>query len=115
MGIGKVVGMAPAPSGPTRDTDRRQTGADPADTQMAATPAEAVAHETPVVKLNFNVSPSVAKEVRALAQQLNVSMTQLFRYAFGILKIATAEAKKNHKLVIADEHGNALREIVLPH
>jgi hypothetical protein len=45
---------------------------------------------------------------------MNISMTQLFRYAFGILKIAVTEAKKNRKLVIADEEGRPVREIVLP-
>jgi hypothetical protein len=67
-----------------------------------------------VERLNFNVSPTVAKEVRAMADEMNISMTQLFRYAFGILKIAMAEAKKNRKLVIADEDGTPVREIVLP-
>jgi len=74
-------------------------------------------HDTPqreVERLNFNVSPTVAQEVRAMADEMNISMTQLFRYAFGILKIATLEAKKNHKLVIADEEGKPVREIVLP-
>jgi hypothetical protein len=67
-----------------------------------------------VERLNFNVSPTVAKEVRAMADEMNISMTQLFRYAFGILKIAVTEAKKNRKLVIADEEGRPVREIVLP-
>ena len=67
-----------------------------------------------VERLNFNVSPTVAKEVRSMAEEMDVSMTQLFRYAFGILKIAVTEAKKNRKLVIADEEGNPIREIVLP-
>jgi 16S rRNA U516 pseudouridylate synthase RsuA-like enzyme len=74
-------------------------------------------HDTPqreVERLNFNVSPTVAQEVRAMAGEMNISMTQLFRYAFGILKIATLEAKKNRKLVIADEEGRPVREIVLP-
>jgi hypothetical protein len=69
---------------------------------------------TAVVKLNFNVSPAVANDVGALANDLDLTMTQLFRYAFGILKIAAQEARKNRKLVIADENGQALREIVLP-
>ena len=71
-------------------------------------------HEREVERLNFNVSPTVAKEVRAMADEMNISMTQLFRYAFGILKIAMTEAKKNRKLVIADEEGRPVREIVLP-
>ena len=67
-----------------------------------------------VERLNFNVSPAVAREVRAMADEMNISMTQLFRYAFGILKIAATEAKTNRKLVIADENGTPVREIVLP-
>jgi hypothetical protein len=74
----------------------------------------AVAPQREVERLNFNVSPTVAKEVRAMADEMDISMTQLFRYAFGILKIAMAEAKKSRKLVIADEEGRPVREIVLP-
>jgi hypothetical protein len=77
-------------------------------------PGHETAPQREVERLNFNVSPTVATEVRAMADEMNISMTQLFRYAFGILKIATAEAKKNRKLVIADEDGNPIREIVLP-
>ncbi len=64
--------------------------------------------------MNFNVSPTMAKEIRAMADDMDISATQLFRYAFGILKIAMTEAKKNRKLVIADEEGKPVREIVLP-
>ena len=74
----------------------------------------AAAPQREVERLNFNVSPTVAKEVRAMADEMDISMTQLFRYAFGILKIAMIEAKKNRKLMIADEEGRAVREIVLP-
>jgi len=49
-----------------------------------------------------------------MANEMNISKTQLFRYAFGILKIAMSEARKHRKLVIADEDGTPLREIVLP-
>ncbi len=66
------------------------------------------------VRLNFNVSPSVALEVKTLANDLGISMKELFRYAFGILKIAANEAKRNRKLIIADENGTPLKEIVLP-
>jgi hypothetical protein len=67
-----------------------------------------------VVRLNFNVSESVANDVATMANEMNISKTQLFRYAFGILKIAMSEARKHRKLVIADEDGTPLREIVLP-
>ena len=73
-----------------------------------------VAPQKEMERLNFNVSPAVAQEMRAMADEVNLSMTQLFRYAFGILKIALLEAKKGRKLVIADADGNPVREIVLP-
>lgn len=72
------------------------------------------AHQREVERLNFNVSPTVAREVRAMADEMDISMTQLFRYAFGILKIAMDEGKKNRKLMIADEEGTPVKEIVLP-
>jgi hypothetical protein len=92
-------GTAPWPSAPENESPVAE---------LAPSPAAGT------VKLNFNVSLSVAQEVRALAKDLDLTMTQLFRYAFGILKIAAQEAKKKRKLVIADENGHPLREIVLP-
>ena len=68
----------------------------------------------PYERLNFNVSHAVADEVRSMASELHMSMSQLFRYAFSILKIAMEEKRKNRKLVIADQDGAPLREIVLP-
>jgi hypothetical protein len=65
-------------------------------------------------RLNFNVSPAVAAETRQLAEELHMSMTQLFKYAMSILKIAVVEGRKGRKLVIADENAIALREFVLP-
>ncbi len=65
-------------------------------------------------RLNFYVSPAVAAETRQLADDLEISMTQLFKYALSIFKIAVVEGSKNRKLVIADQNGTALREFILP-
>jgi hypothetical protein len=67
-----------------------------------------------VERLNFNVSPAVAAEVRQLAAELDMPMTQLFKYAVSIFKIAVGEARRHRKLVIADENGTVLREFILP-
>jgi len=67
-----------------------------------------------VERLNFNVSPTVAAETRQLAESLNISMTQLFKYAMSIFKIAVEEGRNKRKLVIADKNGKAIREFVLP-
>lgn len=67
-----------------------------------------------VERLNFNVTSSVAAEIRQLAGELGLTMSQLFRYAIGVLAIAVAESRRKRKLVIADEDGNAVRELVLP-
>ncbi len=79
------------------------------DAQKSGTPSN-----TAVERLNFNVSASVAAEVRQLAAELDMPMTQLFKYAMSIFKIAVFEAKRHRKLVIADENGTVLREFVLP-
>jgi len=65
-------------------------------------------------RLNFNVSPAVAAETRQLAESLDISMTQLFKYAMSIFKIAVEEGRNGRRLVIADKKGRALREFVLP-
>jgi hypothetical protein len=66
-------------------------------------------------RLNFNVSPVMAAETRQLAESLNMSMTQLFKYAMSILKIAAEESRNNkRKLCITDRNNNVLREFILP-
>ena len=92
------------------------------DSEMAAAAGYAMpgnqksdtASNTAVERLNFNVSASVAAEVRQLAAELDMPMTQLFKYAMSIFKIAVLEARRHRKLVIADENGTVLREFVLP-
>lgn len=85
-----------------------------ASPRMIPDPEPPVENKGAVERLNFNVSPTVAAETRQLADSLDISMTQLFKYAISIFKIAVVEVSKNRKLVIADENGTALREFILP-
>jgi hypothetical protein len=44
-----------------------------------------------------------------------MSMTQLFKNAMSLYRIAVEESKNNRrKLVLADREGNPLREFILP-
>jgi len=83
-------------------------------TPARATEPVAETKQLAVERLNFNVSPAVALETRQLAESLNISMTQLFKYAISIFKIAVEESRNKRKLVIADKNGKAIREFVLP-
>jgi hypothetical protein len=67
-----------------------------------------------VERLNFNVSPAVAAETRQLAVSLNLSMTQLFKFAVSIFKIAVDEGRNGRRLVIADKNGKSVREFIIP-
>jgi hypothetical protein len=75
---------------------------------------QAVDKAATVERLNFNVSPKVAAETRQLAESLKMSMTELFKYAMSVFKIAVDQERNGRKLVIADKKGRVIREFILP-
>ncbi len=67
-----------------------------------------------VRRLNINLPTSIANDLEALAQKSGRSMTEVVRNALGLVKIASDAADNNQKLVITDEKGKPVKEIVLP-
>ena len=71
--------------------------------------------ETPGVRrLNINLPTSIANDLEALAQKSGRSMTEVVRNALGLVQIANDAAVSNQKLMITDEKGKPVKEIVLP-
>lgn len=65
-------------------------------------------------RLSLNLADSVYEEVALLAKERRTTMTEIIRLALGVIRVVIREAKHNHKLIIADHDGKALKELVLP-
>jgi hypothetical protein len=64
-------------------------------------------------QLNITLPESMASELEAIAGKNNWSMQELVLNALGLLKLASDTAASRNKLVIADDTGKPLREVVL--
>jgi hypothetical protein len=65
-------------------------------------------------RLSLNLASSVYDELSALADDRRTSMTEIVRLALGVIRVIIKEVKQNHKIIVADQDGNALKELVLP-
>jgi uncharacterized membrane protein (DUF373 family) len=83
---------------------------------MATTPAAAHVAKPAVVekRLNLILSVSLYNDLVKLADERRTTMTEIVRLAIGLIKVAIAEAKQNHKLVVVRENGEVLKELILP-
>lgn len=77
-------------------------------------------HTTPLKKdqdlgkrLNLNLSTAVYRELSDIAKQRRSSMTDVVRFALGLVKIAFQEASAGHKLIVTTADGKPLKEIVV--
>jgi predicted transcriptional regulator len=69
---------------------------------------------TPVRRLNINLPENVADELQDIANKSHRTMTDVVRTALALVKIASDASEKNQKLVVADESGKPIKEVVLP-
>jgi len=65
-------------------------------------------------KVNFNVSEQAYTELSLLAKETQRSMTEIIRLGIALAKIALLAQRQRQRLVIADEHGTPVKELVLP-
>jgi hypothetical protein len=65
-------------------------------------------------RLNLNLSNVVYRELSSLATERRSSMTDVVRFALGLVKIAFQEAAVGNKLVVTTADGKPLKEIVVP-
>jgi metal-responsive CopG/Arc/MetJ family transcriptional regulator len=68
----------------------------------------------PVRRLNVNLPENVAEELEDIANKSHRSMTDIVRTALALVKIANDASENQQKLVIADQSGKPIKEIVLP-
>ena len=67
-----------------------------------------------VRRLNINLPENVADELEDIAHNSNRTMTDVIRTALALVKIASDASKNKQKLVVADESGKLIKEIVFP-
>jgi len=76
--------------------------------------AETVTAPTGIRRLNINLAEKAFDDLQALARNTKRSMTELVRLGLGLIKIATEQTAKGHRLVITSADGKVLKEIVIP-
>jgi hypothetical protein len=65
-------------------------------------------------RVNFILSEKSHSDLAALAESTHRSMTDVVRLGLGLVKIALEANKNGHRLVVTNEEGQPLKEIVLP-
>ena len=63
-------------------------------------------------QLNINLPENILKELQDMAR--NSSMEDVVRRALVLVKIASDVTENKQKLLIADQTGRAIKEIILP-
>jgi hypothetical protein len=64
--------------------------------------------------LNLILSAGVFDDLASLAKERRTTMTEIVRLALGLIKVAIREANQGHKLVVAKENGEVIKELILP-
>ncbi len=65
-------------------------------------------------RLNLILSSGVYEDLSRMAEEKRTTMTEIVRLALGLTKVAIHEAKLGHKLVVAKENGDVIKELILP-
>jgi hypothetical protein len=65
-------------------------------------------------RLSINLPATVFGELRDLSEASHRSMTELVRVAFALAKVAYDETERGNKLVVTDDTGRTLKELVIP-
>jgi hypothetical protein len=65
-------------------------------------------------RLSINLPAAVLNELRNLSETSQRSMTELVRVAFALAKVAYDETGRGNKLVVTDDNGKTLKELVIP-
>lgn len=65
-------------------------------------------------RLNLNLPVTLYDDLSELAESQGKSMTEIVRTGLGLAHIAYTQLGKQRKLLIADNDGNTIREILIP-
>lgn len=67
-----------------------------------------------VRRLNFILADASYRELQDLASESHRSMTELVRYSLGLMRLLMDAQRNKHRLMVVDENGKAVKEIVMP-
>ncbi len=70
--------------------------------------------EKPDKRLSLILSHAIYDDVASMANERRTTMTEVVRLALGLVKVAIREAKLGNKLVVANDKGEAIKELILP-
>jgi hypothetical protein len=65
-------------------------------------------------RLNFILTQASFEDFQRMAFQTGRSMTDLLRYALGVMKIVVEAHRSGQRIVVIDKDNKAVKEIVLP-
>jgi hypothetical protein len=65
-------------------------------------------------RLNLDLSTTVYRELSILATERRSSMTDVVRFALGLVKIAFQETAAGNKLIVTTADGKPVKEIMMP-
>ncbi len=70
--------------------------------------------KAPTKRLNHVVPEKLYSEILTLSKQTRMDITDLVRLGLGLTMLIVREAQKGNKLIVTDDSGVPLKEIVLP-
>ena len=65
-------------------------------------------------RINFNLSAHAFNELKKRSEESGASMTEILRWALGLVSVVMDETKLNHKIVVTTSDGRPIKELVLP-
>lgn len=65
-------------------------------------------------RLNFILTERSYQDLQDLSNESRRSMTDLVRYGLGLMRLLIEAQKSKQRLMIVDESGKAIKEIVMP-
>jgi hypothetical protein len=64
-------------------------------------------------QFNINLPESIADELQDIAERSHLTMPEVIQRALALVKIASDVSKNKQKLVVTDESGQPIKEIVI--
>jgi len=65
-------------------------------------------------RINFNLTGRAFNELKKRSDESGASMTEILRWALGLVSVVMDETKMNHKIVVTTADGRPIKELVLP-
>jgi hypothetical protein len=68
----------------------------------------------PARRLNILLPEQTRRGLQQMRRDTGQTMTSLVRLGFTLLETAVQARNQGHRIAVIDEHGNTVRELVLP-